>query len=300
MEGEVEMRLRAITLALLGITLVSSEAAAITTYSTSVLQKIIAFATVPDRNDTPLYFNVRAGILKTNKVQEISFGDGIYYQLSGSAEIKIKGKITDLSTGDGVFIPVGTQFVLRPHDVDRAPTYLKFLLLPAGQFRPFDEPGLEREVYRSPSPVSRVMPVRNLLTLRRVQVPPHSPCDPLHQRSGAALHYILSGAGAEFTENRATARAPGSISYQPNTLAYQWSNPGSTPLVYLVFNVSPEDEPPVIAADVRAMDPFSRDVHLTLAMYCIALSMILIAAVAVWIATDPYDEVKTRRRRGKE
>jgi hypothetical protein len=106
----VEMRLPAmtVTLALFGITLVSSETAAITTYSTSILQNIIPSATVADRNEAPLHFNVRAGTLKAGKAPGISSGDGIYYQLSGSASINMNGKITDLSAGDGVFIPVGT------------------------------------------------------------------------------------------------------------------------------------------------------------------------------------------------
>ena len=163
---------------------------------------------------------------------------------------------------------------------------------------------MEREVYRSPAPLLRVMAERNLLILSRVEVPPESPCDPVHWRSGAALHYILSGVGAEFTANRATAKGPGSVSYEPNRLAYQWSNPGTTPLVYLLFNVNPEDEPPVLAANERPVEqlinPFSGDFHLSVAIYCIAISMMLTVVVAAMIAADFYDDVKPGGRRGKK
>jgi hypothetical protein len=56
------MRLWAIVLTLLGTIVGSSEATAITTYSSSMLQDIIVTATVPDRNDTPLYFLAAFGI----------------------------------------------------------------------------------------------------------------------------------------------------------------------------------------------------------------------------------------------
>jgi hypothetical protein len=296
------MRIRAIVLALLGMTLASSDATAVTTYSSSLLQKIIATATVPDRNDTPLYFSVVAGRLEAGETRGVASGDGVYYQLSGAVDINIQGSITTLNAGDGVFVPAGTEFTLKPHDAEPAPTYLKFLLLPATGFQHPAETRLEREVYRSPSPLLRVMAERNLLTLSRVEVPPESPCDPPHWRSGAALHYILSGFGAEFTETRATTKGPGSVSYEPNRLAYQWSNPGTTPLVYLLFNVNPKDEPPVLAANERPIeliDPFSSDFHISVAIYCIAISMILTVVVAARIAADFYDDVKPGGGRGK-
>lgn len=262
-------------------------------------KKIVATATVPDRNDTPLYFSVLAGRLATGETRGVASGDGVYYQSSGTVDINMEGKIRILNPGDGVFMPAGTKFAVKTHAAEPAPTYLKFLLLPAGGFRPSADTPLEHEVYRSPAPLLRVMTERNLLTLSRVEVPPESPCDSLHWRSGAALHYILSGVGAEFTENRAIAKGPGSVSYEPNRLAYQWSNPGTTPLVYLLFNVNPKDEPPVLAAGerpVELIDPFSGDFHVSVAIYCIVLSMLLTVVVAARIAADFYDDVKPGRR----
>jgi hypothetical protein len=161
---------------------------------------------VPDRNDIPLYFSVVDGRLEAGETRGVASGDGVYYQSSGTVDVKIQGNITTLNAGNGIFVSAGTKFTLKTHYAEPAPTYLKLLLLPAAGFQHPAETGLEREVYRSPAPLLRVMAERNHLTLSRVVVPPESPCDPPHWRSGAALHYILSGVGAEFTANRQQPR----------------------------------------------------------------------------------------------
>jgi hypothetical protein len=294
------MRLRAIVLALLGLTTVSFQSRAVTTYSSSFLEKTIATATIPDRNDMVLYFSVVVGTFKGAEIHGVAFGDGIYYQLTGTSTIFLSDKSKTLNSGDGIFIPFGVHFTLKTADAGQRPTYLEFLLLPAAGHQPIDDSNhTQSEVFRSPAPVLGLMPERNLLTLSEVEVPPQSPCDALHWRSGAALHYILSGVGAEFTRNRAIAKGPGSISYEPNRFAYQWSNPNTTRLVYLLFNVNPKDEPPVVAADERPIDPFAGDVHLTRAMYCIGFSMILTAIIAVITACN-HDAMQNGGRRGRK
>jgi hypothetical protein len=142
------------------------------------------------------------------------------------------------------------------------------------------------ELYRSPSPVPGLTHDQNLLSLTRVPVPPQALPDPLHRRTGAALHYILSGVGAEFADGRVSARGPGSVSFEPAGFAYQWSNPGLAPLIYLLFNVNPKDIDPVVALDQRPEDPFSRDPHLTWAIYCVALSMFLTLVVSSFAMAD--------------
>jgi hypothetical protein len=140
-----------------------------------------------------------------------------------------------LTAGDGVFIPAGAVITLEAVGTGPSPTYLQFLLAPATDVQTVQSNGGSVEVYRSPSPVPGLMPQGNSLTLSRMPVPSESPCDPSHQRSGAVLHYILAGVGAEFTENRAKARGPGWVSFEPQELVYQWSNPGSKPLVYPAY-----------------------------------------------------------------
>jgi hypothetical protein len=71
----------------------------------------------------------------------------------------------------------------------------------------------------------------------------------------------------------------------------------------LLFNVNPKDEPPVLAAGehpIELIDPFSGDFHLSIAIYCIAISMILTMVVSVRIAADFYDDVRQGGRRDKK
>jgi mannose-6-phosphate isomerase-like protein (cupin superfamily) len=242
----------------------------------------------------PLYFSVRGGAFWTDQVQGTAPGDGIYYELAGSVDLLLDGKTKTLEPGEGMFIPAGAKFRLLSNGTQRPPTYLHFLLSPAsaGDIAA-DENGTAVELYRSSSPVPGLTPERNLLSLSRVPVPPQSPPDPLHRRTGAALHYVLSGAGAEFGEGQATARWPGSISYQPAGYAYQWSNPGLYPLIYLLFNVNPKDEEPVIGIEQNSADVVSRDPHLTWAMYCVAISMILTLVVSSGAIADYRRQKKT-------
>jgi mannose-6-phosphate isomerase-like protein (cupin superfamily) len=295
------MRLGVIALAIFAATLVSSQASEIDTHSSSQLSKVIAKDIVRDPNNEPLYFSVRAGTIYANEIHQTASGDGIYYQFSGTVDINANGKVTTLQPGDGIFIRAGTKFISTTKDVRPSPTYLQFLLIPAPQSEVVEDAnGTSVEVYRSPTPVPGLMQERNLLSLTRVPVPPQSPADPLHRRTGAALHYILSGVGAEFADGRAVARGPGSVSYEPAGLPYQWSNPGLNPLIYLLFNVNPKDVDPVVVLDQQAEDPFSRDPHLTWALYCIGISMILAVVISSLTTADFYAERRTGARRGKK
>lgn len=287
----------AVVLATFIICVGSCPAESVETYSSSQFRRVIAKARIPQRDNAPLYFSVRGGTFWTDQVSTAAPGDGVYYQFSGSVDLRLDGKTRTLEAGEAQFIPAGAMFTLTSHGTHRAPTYLHFLLsrspvsdLAAGAN------GAAVELYHSSSPVSGLTPERNLLTLSQVPVPPQSPPDPLHQRSGAALHYVLSGTGAEFGQGQAAARGPGSISYQPAGYTYQWSNPGPNPLIYLLFNVSPRDTEPVIALEQRAEDQFARDPHLTWAIYCIALSMLLAVIVSSSTAAEYYRERRNRRK----
>lgn len=289
------MRRGAIALAIACILFGSSEASAVDTYSTSQFRKVIAQATVPDRNNEQLYFSIVAGTFWTNEISKLALSDGVYYQFSGTVYLTTDGKTKTLAPGDGVFIQAGAQFSVEAVDMARPPTYLQFFLSPTpGADVPANADGRTVELYRSPGAVPGLTLERNLLSLTRVPVPPQSPPDPLHRRSGAALHYVLSGTGAEFGEGNAAARGPGSVSYQPAGFTYQWSNPSPQPLIYLVFNVNPKDIEPVIVQDQQSGDPFGRDPHLTVAIYCVAISMFLSLMITAGTIADYHRE---RRRK---
>jgi gentisate 1,2-dioxygenase len=66
------------------------------------------------------------------------------------------------------------------------------------------------------------------------------PSNPPHHRSGAALHFIISGTGANTVDGKTEARGPGSLIYEPYALVHQWGTPGDEPLIFLAFNINPE------------------------------------------------------------
>jgi mannose-6-phosphate isomerase-like protein (cupin superfamily) len=288
------MRLKAIVLAIVAAAaLAPSGALAIETYSSSRFHQLFAKAVVPDRNNEQLYFSVVAGTFWTNEAQRWAASDGIYYQFTGTVALGLDGRTTTLQPGDGIFIQAGSKFTLKSLDANRSPTYLQFLLASTPGSEVADEAdGASVELYLSPTPVPGLMHERNLLT--RVPVPPRALPDPLRRRTGAALHYILSGVGAGFGDGRTMARGPGSVSFEPAGFTYQWSNPGLKPLVYLLFNVNRKDLDPVIVQDQQPEDPFSRDPHLTWAIYCVAISMALTLMVMSGTIGDYHRE---RRRR---
>jgi mannose-6-phosphate isomerase-like protein (cupin superfamily) len=281
--------------ALLAALLAPLPATAVETHSSSPFGEVIARATVPDRNDEQLYLTMIAGTFWATETHKLALSDEIYYQYSGIVDIAVGNKTTTLEPGQAIFIEAGSQFTLRAKDPLHSSAYLQFLLSPTPESGVTTEPnGRLVEVFRSPTPVPGLTRTRNLLTLTRVPLAPQSLPDPLHQRTGAALHYVLSGVGAEFAEGQTTARGPGSVSYEPAGFAYQWSNPGLQPLTYLLFNVSPRDVDPVIAADQQPKDPFSRDPHLTVAIYCVAISMMLMLVLSSGAMADYH-----RDRRNK-
>lgn len=291
------MRLWASVLAMVAVLLGTRQAAGIETYSSSQFRRVIAKATVPNRENGSLYFSVRGGTFRTEQISATAPGDGVYYQFSGSVDLCLDGRTRTIETGEAVFIPARAAFTLTSWGTHRPPTYLHFLLTqnPTPDAED-DANGTSVELYRSSSPVPGLIPDRNLLTLSRVPVPAQSPPDPLHQRSGAALHYVLSGVGAEFGHGQASTRGPGSISYQPAGYTYQWSNPGLNPLIYLLFNVNPKDAEPVILLEQRVADPFGRDAHLTWAIYCVMLSMLLMVIISSSAAADYYRERRNDKK----
>ena len=178
------MRPGAIALAVVSLLLSSAEASAVDTYSTSQFRKIIAQATVPDRNNEQLYFSVVAGTFWSSEIHKLALNDGIYYQFSGDVRLTVDGKTKTLEPGDGIFIPAGAQFSVEATSLARPPTYLQFLLSPIPDANlPGDADGRTVEIYRSPGAVPGLTRERNLLSLTRVPILPQSPPDPPRPRS---------------------------------------------------------------------------------------------------------------------
>jgi mannose-6-phosphate isomerase-like protein (cupin superfamily) len=242
------MRYAKIGMALVAITLGATPAPAQTTsYSSSSKATVIASATLSSVTSSPLYMRVVGGRIIENRIAAASTASGIYYQVSGTVALTMNGEPRTIHQNEGIFIPAGANLVVSPVGDDPV-IYLQFLLSPLAYF---DVPDLSpvngRELYRSASAIPGLKNGTYVANLKRVTLPHQAPPDIPHHRSGAALHLVLSGFGAETANGIAVAKGPGSLSYEPAPTVYQWSNPGNTALTYLVFNINPSSEDAVLA-----------------------------------------------------
>jgi mannose-6-phosphate isomerase-like protein (cupin superfamily) len=247
-ELEVDMRYAIFAVSLLGVALATSVTAQPTSYSSSDARTLVATGALPTVTATPLYLSVVGTTIWSGSKSGVSAGNGILYQISGTTEISAAGSVRTIRTGEGVFIPGGSRFTLNASGIAPS-TYLHFLISPGSNLEQPDlSPTLTKEIYRSPSPIPGLKQGSYVLTLSKVTLPPYAPADRPHRRSGAALHLVLSGSGAETANGVTLVKGPGSISYEPGAMVYQWGNPGNPPLTYLVFNLNPESEDEVVAA----------------------------------------------------
>jgi len=245
------MQFMKIGIALLGIGLVTPVSAQTTSYSSSSNATVVASVTLPSVNASPLYMRVVWGRVVENKISGVSTASGIYYQLSGTVALTIDDQLRTIHEKEGIFIPYGASLAVRPVGNEPA-IYLQFLLSAVPYFDlPDMSDGNGRELYRSTSPIPGLRGGDYVLDLKRVTLPFQAPPDLPHHRSGAALHLVLSGFGAETANGTTVGKGPGSLSYEPPPVVYQWSNPGRVPLTYLVFNLNPMSENAVVADGSR-------------------------------------------------
>ena len=217
-------------------------------HSTSNEAKVIASTSFQvEAGAGPLYIKLFAGKLRSDEISADTTSSGIFYQFSGATEISIDGLKRATAAGEGVFIARGARVKLRALGEEPS-VFLQFVLSSVAysgvsDFWPVDS----REIYRSSAPIPALKTGRYRLDLRKVILPHMAPADLPHHRSGVALHYVISGFGSESANGVTVLRSPGSVSYEPSELVYQWGNPGGVPLTYLVFNLNPEGESAVIA-----------------------------------------------------
>jgi mannose-6-phosphate isomerase-like protein (cupin superfamily) len=218
------------------------------THSTSTEGTVIASTTLPDLTDRSLYVAVVGGRVPPDGTSLTSTSDEFFFQLAGATELALDGFSGVIGAGQAVFVPQGARVTLKPepHQTSR---YLRFMLTAAKGLETADVSAPDaRVIYRTGAPIHGIWPGKYVLDLIKVTLPQRALPDPPHHRSGAALHMVLSGFGAETADGATVARSPGSVSFEPGSLLYQWSNPGSQPLTYLVFNFNPAGEDAVLAA----------------------------------------------------
>lgn len=235
--------------ALLLLTFAAPSPAGTMSYSSSDKASVIASRILPDVAAAPIYIKLIAGHLSGDEPSAVSTVNSVFYQLAGTTELSVAEETTTLAPGDAAFIPNGARVTSKA--ASREPSlYLEFLLSP-DRYSEARTPAAAnaREVFSSRLSVGSVHAGNYLVSLTKVTLPRQAPPDAPHHRSGAALHVVLSGVGAETADGATAIKSPGSVSFEPASLVYQWSNPGNFPLTYLVFNVSGETEAPVVAIE---------------------------------------------------
>jgi quercetin dioxygenase-like cupin family protein len=236
------MRFRTAGLVLLGALTIAASAAGQTTPTPSAATRtVVAAAKLPTVTDGPLYFRAVAVTLAPGQTSGATAMNGILYQISGSTEFSVGGEAKTLNAGEGVFIDKGKTVALKAEGTAPS-TYLHFLLAQVADLdrAPDTPPAAVKELYRTAAPISDLKPGSYDINLTRITFPAGMPSNPPHHRSGAALYYIVTGAGANTVDGKTDIKGAGSLIYEPFTLVHQWGNPGSEPMTFLAFNINPE------------------------------------------------------------
>jgi quercetin dioxygenase-like cupin family protein len=233
------MYFRAIGIVLLGIAALAGPAAAQT--SPAITRTLVAATKLPTVVAVPLHFRAVSVTVQPGEATSFSGAAGILYQMSGSTEISVDGAVKTVSAGEGLYIPLGKQVSLKPGSGGPS-SFLHFLLTAANNLNQPVEvaPAVVKEIYRTAAAIPDLKPGSHDLNLTRVTFPAQMPSNAPHQRSGAALYYIVSGTGANTVEGKTESRGPGSVIYEPFGMVHQWGNPGDAPLTFLAFNINPD------------------------------------------------------------
>jgi quercetin dioxygenase-like cupin family protein len=242
------MLFRTAGLLLLGAIALPSAGVAQTPPATpAITRTVVAAAKLPSVVDAPLHFKAVSVTLQPDEKRDVSQGNGVLYQMSGSTEVSVGAEARTLNAGDGMSVLDGKTAALKAGSGGPS-TLLLFLLVPAAEpDRPAETAQAAwTELYRTEPPIPDLLPGSYDLNLTRVTFPAGMPSNPPHHRSGAALYYIVSGAGANTLDGKTETRGPGSLIYEPSPLVHQWGNPGGEPLIFLAFNISPEGVPAVL------------------------------------------------------
>jgi quercetin dioxygenase-like cupin family protein len=228
-------------LLLSALTIAASAAAQTTPTPTAATRTVVAAAKLPTVTDVPLYFRAVAVTLAQGQTSDTVAANSILYQISGSTELSIGGEARTLNPGEGAFIDKGKTVSLKAGGAAPS-TFLHFLLAQTADLDRAAEtpPAAVTELYRGAAPIPDLKPGSYDINLSRITFPAGMPSNPPHHRSGAALYYIVSGAGANTINGKTEAKGPGSLIYEPFGLVHQWGNPGSEPMTFLTFNINPE------------------------------------------------------------
>lgn len=219
------------------------------TPAASPVRTVLATGRLASVVDMQLFFRLYGVHLPAGERVSYSGSNAMLYDVSGAMAIDIGGDTRAVAEGAGIFIPAGSDTSVIASGPEPA-TLLVFLLSPApNQRRPvFDRPASLQEMFRTPDPLPGLEPGPYEFSLTRLVLPPAMPANRPHQRSGAALYYVLAGAGAVTADGKTEPRAQGAAQFEPAGWVHQWENPVEAPLVIVLANISREGAAAVVPA----------------------------------------------------
>jgi mannose-6-phosphate isomerase-like protein (cupin superfamily) len=200
---------------------------------------VIASERLAAVNDAPRHFHVLRVDLPRGKPATFAGPNGYVYVLSGKPSLASGADQRSLVPGEGAFLREGDAVRLQ------GPAVLVHFLLESGAAATGYAGAKVTELYRTAEPVPGLEPGPHEFSLTKVISPPGVK-PPLHRRSGAAIYYVLEGAGTLHMESGKEPRKSGMVQYEPKTFVHTWENSGSAPLVLLQANLSREGTPEII------------------------------------------------------
>jgi quercetin dioxygenase-like cupin family protein len=214
----------------------------------STVRSLLAAGRIGSVVDTPLHFRLFRVAVPAAQRLTYTGPNAVLYALSGTLAIGTDGSDQTVAEGAGALIPAGRTAAIRASR-DEPAGFLLFVLSPAAEMgkQLLQPAGAAEELYRTPEPLPGLKPGPYEFSLTRVALPVGMPANPPHYRSGAALYYILAGAGLFIAEGKTAPRTAGMPHFEPAGLVHQWANPGDNSLVLLQANISQEGIPAVLA-----------------------------------------------------
>lgn len=197
--------------------------------------------------DTPVHFKLLRVTIPPGQSAPYSGPSGMLWVNSGVLGVGVDGERRSLEHGSAVFVTAGQRVTLTA-SAGAPAVALHFVLAPASQLDTTGHarPTMTTELYRTRDPVPNLKPGAHEFTLIRVSVDKGVPRPPMHQRSGAALYYVLSGTWTLHMDGRTEARRRGDVQFEPNGFVHTWENVGDSTGVLIQANVSLEGAPEIL------------------------------------------------------
>lgn len=203
--------------------------------------------------DLPLFFRLYRVHLPAAQRAQYEGSSTMLYDMSGEAAIDIGGGATQaLAAGSGAFIAAGQAVTISATETGPAELLLFLLTARPNERRPlFERPASSTELFRTPEPLPGLEAGPYEFSLSRVTLPAGMPAGPADYRSGAALDYVLAGAGALTADGKTETLSAETPVVEDFGWVHQWANPGETPLVLLQANISRQGDPALVPAAAK-------------------------------------------------